>query len=143
MSPARIFRPPSPGSERVSASRSITATATRSRVSRCTWGRLDHAQHAQGGARDPGPARKDDGIVTIIVSDVDRLYGRATTAGAPVVEALNETVYGERQFVVRDPDGHHWLIAQHIRDVAPDEWGATPRRPSSGQPHGTAHPMTL
>jgi len=80
--------------------------------------------------------------LTIIVSDVDRLYGRATTAGAPVVEALNETVYGERQFVVRDPDGHHWLIAQHIRDVAPDEWGATPRRPSSGQPHGTAHPMT-
>jgi len=51
--------------------------------------------------------------VTIIVSDVDRLYGRAT-AGAPVVEALNETVYGERQFVARDPDGHHWLIAQHI-----------------------------
>lgn len=64
--------------------------------------------------------------LTIVVADVDRHFDRATAAGAEVVEDLNETMYGERQFVVRDPDGHHWLIAQHVRDVAPDEWGATP-----------------
>ncbi|CAA9546878.1 MAG: hypothetical protein AVDCRST_MAG87-543 [uncultured Thermomicrobiales bacterium] len=64
--------------------------------------------------------------LTIVVADVDAAFARATAAGAPVVEDLNETEYGERQFVVADPDGHRWLIAQHVRDVAPDEWGAIP-----------------
>ena len=66
--------------------------------------------------------------VTIIVTDVDAAFARATAARAPVVEDLNETIYGERQFVVADPEGHHWLIAQHVRDVAPEEWGATPAK---------------
>lgn len=51
-----------------------------------------------------------------------------TAAGAEVVEQGSETVYGERQFVVRDPAGHHWLIAQHIKDLAPDASGATTYR---------------
>jgi len=63
--------------------------------------------------------------LTIVVPDVDQVFERATAAGVPIVEELNETMYGERQFVVADPDGHHWLIAQHVRDVAPQEWGAT------------------
>jgi len=59
--------------------------------------------------------------LTIVVTDVDRRFERAAAAGARIVEDLNETMYGERQFVVKDPEGHHWLIAQHVRDVAPEE----------------------
>ena len=66
--------------------------------------------------------------LTIVVTDVDRHFERATASGARIVEDLNETMYGERQFVVADPDGHHWLIAQHVRDVAPEAWGATPAK---------------
>jgi uncharacterized glyoxalase superfamily protein PhnB len=46
------------------------------------------------------------------------------SAGAKIVEDLNETMYGERQFVAEDIEGHRWLFARHARDVSPSEWGA-------------------
>jgi len=63
--------------------------------------------------------------LTVFVEDVDAHYRRAKAAGAKIVEELNETCYGERQYRVEDLDGHHWLFSQHARDVSPDEWGAT------------------
>jgi uncharacterized glyoxalase superfamily protein PhnB len=59
------------------------------------------------------------------VDDVDAHFARAKAAGARIVEDMNETMYGERQFGVIDLEGHHWLIAKHVRDVHPSEWGAT------------------
>jgi len=61
----------------------------------------------------------------IFIEDVDAHFARATPAGAGIVEELNETVYGERQYGVKDLEGHHRLFAKHVRDVSPDEWGAT------------------
>jgi uncharacterized glyoxalase superfamily protein PhnB len=46
------------------------------------------------------------------------------SSGAKIVEELNETMYGERQYGVEDLEGHHWLFARHARDVDPAEWGA-------------------
>lgn len=63
--------------------------------------------------------------LTIFVDDVDAHYERAKVAGAKIVEPLNETMYGERQYGVEDLEGHHWLFSRHARDVSPDEWGAT------------------
>ncbi|MGH9822112.1 MAG: VOC family protein [Blastocatellia bacterium] len=63
--------------------------------------------------------------LTIFVDDVDAHYERAKAAGAKIVEPLNETMYGERQYGVEDLEGHHWLFSRHARDVSPDEWGAT------------------
>ncbi len=44
--------------------------------------------------------------------------------GAKIVEDLHETTYGERQYGAEDLDGHRWLFSRHVRDVAPNEWGA-------------------
>ncbi len=63
--------------------------------------------------------------LTVFVEDVDAHFQRAKSAGAKIVEDLNETCYGERQYGVEDLDGHHWLFSQHAKDVSPDEWGAT------------------
>jgi uncharacterized glyoxalase superfamily protein PhnB len=63
--------------------------------------------------------------LTIFVEDVDGHYERAKSAGVKIVEELNETFYGERQYGAEDLDGHHWLFSKHVRDVSPDEWGAT------------------
>jgi hypothetical protein len=27
--------------------------------------------------------------------------------------------------MAKDPEGHHWFFAQRVREVAPEEWGAT------------------
>jgi uncharacterized glyoxalase superfamily protein PhnB len=63
--------------------------------------------------------------LTIFVEDVEDQLSRAKMAGARIVEDLNETMYGELQFGVKDLDGHHWLFSRHARDVDPGEWGAT------------------
>ena len=63
-------------------------------------------------------------LVTIFVDDVDAHYAKAKSAGGKIVEDLNETCYGERQYAVEDLEGHRWLFSQHTRDVDPAEWGA-------------------
>lgn len=62
--------------------------------------------------------------LTVFVEDVDAHHARAVAAGATIVEALHETMYGERQDGVLDLEGHHWLFSTHVRDVSPDTWGA-------------------
>ena len=64
-------------------------------------------------------------MLTVFVEDVDAHYARAKSAGAKIVEELNETIYGERQYVAEDLEGHPWLFSKHARDISPDEWGAT------------------
>lgn len=64
-------------------------------------------------------------FVTVFVDDVDAHYAKTKAAGAKIVEELHEVPYGERQYGVEDLDGHRWLFSQHVRDVSPNEWGAT------------------
>jgi uncharacterized glyoxalase superfamily protein PhnB len=63
-------------------------------------------------------------MLSIFTEDVDGLYTRLFIRGIEFVEVINDTAYGERQFVAQDHEGHHWLFAQHIRDIAPGDWGA-------------------
>jgi uncharacterized glyoxalase superfamily protein PhnB len=80
---------------------------------------------ARPGRTSPAQAGYETQSLTVFVDDVDAHFERAKAAGAKIVEDLNETAYGERQYGVEDPEGHHWLFSRHARDVSPDEWGAT------------------
>ena len=80
---------------------------------------------ARPGRASPAQLGSATQSLTVFVTDVDAHFTRTKAAGAKIVEDLNETVYGERQYGVEDLDGHHWLFGQHARDVSPDEWGAT------------------
>ncbi len=80
--------------------------------------------HARGNRASPKQLGGGTQSLTIFVDDVDAHYRRTKAAGAKIVEELNETGYGERQYGVEDLDGHHWLFSKHARDVSPDEWGA-------------------
>ena len=59
------------------------------------------------------------------VEDVDALCERARGAGAEITEEPADRDYGERRFTAADPEGHKWFFSQPIREVAPEEWGAT------------------
>jgi len=80
---------------------------------------------ARPGWSTPAQLGQATQTLSIFVEDVDAHYEHTRAAGAKIVEELNETAYGERQYVAEDPEGHRWLFAQHARDVAPEEWGAT------------------
>jgi PhnB protein len=63
--------------------------------------------------------------VHVYVDDVDAHYGGAKRAGAAISSEPKDQEYGDRSYSVRDLEGHAWTFAQHIREVAPEEWGAT------------------
>ena len=57
----------------------------------------------------------------LMVEDVDRVWRRALDAGAEVFRPLQDSFWGERHGQVIDPFGHRWGLAQHLRDVSPEE----------------------
>jgi uncharacterized glyoxalase superfamily protein PhnB len=77
------------------------------------------------GRASPAQAGHNTQSLTVFVEDIDAHFQRVKSSGAKIVEELNETAYGERQYGVEDPEGHRWLFSRHVRDVSPDEWGAT------------------
>jgi len=51
----------------------------------------------------------------LAVDDADAWFARATGAGATVVMPLEDTFWGDRYGMVRDPFGHVWAIGAAIR----------------------------
>jgi len=79
---------------------------------------------ARPGRLSPRAAGGWTQTLSIFVDDVEELYASLAAAGATLPEPLNETAYGELQFVAEDPEGHRWLFARHVRNVHPHDWGA-------------------
>ena len=67
-------------------------------------------------------------LVYIYVDDVDGHFARAKGAGATVLQEPADQFFGDRTYVVADPEGQQWNFAQHVRDVSPEEMAQ--------QPHG-------
>lgn len=71
--------------------------------------------------------------ILVRVEDVNRHYERAKEHGAQILQTPTDYPYGERQYNVEDPGGHHWTFSQSIADVDPEDWGATlPENQSPG-----------
>lgn len=68
-------------------------------------------------------------MLTVFVDDVDTHYQASREAGATITEELNETMYGERQYVATDFAGHSWLFSTHARDVDPAGWATVASNP--------------
>ncbi|HEV8192511.1 MAG TPA: VOC family protein [Ktedonobacterales bacterium] len=60
-------------------------------------------------------------VLMLATDDVDALWLRAVAAGATIFHPLQDQFWGDRQGQIIDPFGHRWGLAQHIRDVPPDE----------------------
>ena len=52
---------------------------------------------------------------------VDAAWKRAVDAGAKTIQPLEDQFWGDRTGCVEDPFGHHWWLAQHIKDMTRDE----------------------
>ena len=59
--------------------------------------------------------------LTIYCEDADALYAQAVAAGATSVGEPNDAFFGDRVATVRDPFGHKWAIATHLRDMTSAE----------------------
>jgi uncharacterized glyoxalase superfamily protein PhnB len=52
---------------------------------------------------------------------VDALFARATAAGAKVRMPVTDMFWGDRMGVVTDPWNNEWTLAQHTKDMTPEE----------------------
>ncbi|MEV4756260.1 VOC family protein [Micromonospora sp. NPDC049559] len=87
--------------------------------------RVDHAELAwpAGGGIMLGSERDDPARrfplrpgtfgAYAVTDDPDALYARAVAAGAQVVQEPQDTDYGSREFIVRDPEGNHWSFGTY------------------------------
>lgn len=63
-------------------------------------------------------------LVYCYVDDVDAHFERAKAAGADIQSEPEDQFYGDRTYAFRDPEGHAWSFATHVRDVSPQEMQA-------------------
>jgi uncharacterized glyoxalase superfamily protein PhnB len=66
---------------------------------------------AAGGLSTPQSSGVQTGGIVVHVPDVDAHYERAKAAGAPILREPTDEDYGQREYGVRDPEGHSWWIA--------------------------------
>jgi len=70
-----------------------------------------------------GPKHYGGSPVTlhVYVPDVDATVKQAETAGATIIRPLADQFYGDRTAGLKDPFGHKWYLATHVRDVSMEE----------------------
>ncbi|MEM7138983.1 MAG: VOC family protein [Myxococcota bacterium] len=73
------------------------------------------------GSASPATLDGTSVVLNLHVTDSDAVFRRALDAGADEVYPLADQFYGDRAGRVRDPFGHHWIIATHIKDIPEDE----------------------
>lgn len=70
-----------------------------------------HREAPDDGLVPPRRAGASGGGIVVHVADVDMHYERARRAGAEIVYPPRDQDYGQREYGVRDPEGHMWWIA--------------------------------
>lgn len=57
----------------------------------------------------------------VYVNNVDEAFDRAVKAGAKVEMPVADQFWGDRYGRLKDPFGHKWSIATHVKDMSADE----------------------
>ena len=66
---------------------------------------------AAGGLTTPRVSGSATGGIVVHVADVDAHFAHARAAGAQILREPTDEDYGQREYGVRDPEGHDWYIA--------------------------------
>jgi len=66
---------------------------------------------ASGPLTTPAASGSRTGGVVLQVRDVDAHFERAKAAGATILREPTDEDYGQREYGLRDPEGHDWYIA--------------------------------
>ncbi|MQA95692.1 MAG: glyoxalase [Streptosporangiales bacterium] len=59
-------------------------------------------------SREPGTAG-----MYVVTADPDKLYERLRAAGVDFVQPIQDQEYGNREFIIRDPEGNLWSFGHY------------------------------
>jgi uncharacterized glyoxalase superfamily protein PhnB len=66
---------------------------------------------AAGGLTTPRLAGSASAGIVVHVADVDAHFAHAQARGATILREPTDEDYGQREYGVKDPEGHSWYIA--------------------------------
>jgi PhnB protein len=69
------------------------------------------------GSTSPATLGATSVVLDLHVENADETFARALAGGAEQIYPLADQFYGDRAGRVRDPFGHHWIVASRIREV--------------------------
>ena len=90
------------------------------------------------GAFGPDVLKGTPVTIHLQVQDADAVFARAVAAGASVTMPLADMFWGDRYGQLRDPFGHRWSIATHVRDLSPEQIRAAAAAAMGGCPEASA-----
>ena len=61
----------------------------------------------------------------IKIKGIDEHYSKCQLAGIAIIAPPTDHFYGERQYTIKDIGGHFWTLSETIKDLLPEDWGAT------------------
>lgn len=73
------------------------------------------------GSFGPNALKGSSVTIHINAADADKQFQQAVDAGCEVAMPLEDMFWGDRYGIVKDPFGHLWSIATHIREVSAEE----------------------
>ena len=71
--------------------------------------------------QSPGSVNGTTCTLHLYVNDVDTSHKQAVGAGATEIMPPADMFWGDRFSSVKDPYGHSWSLATHMKDLTPDE----------------------
>ena len=78
----------------------------------------------QWGSLGPLALKGSPVTIHLFVKDADSAAAQAIKAGATLMMPVADQFWGDRYGIVVDPYGHKWSLAQHLRDLTPEEMHA-------------------
>jgi len=57
----------------------------------------------------------------LYVPDADAAFQKAVAAGCAVEMPVQEMFWGDRMGALKDPFGHSWVVATHVKDVSDEQ----------------------
>ncbi len=83
----------------------------------------------------PTSSKSETGVTLhLYVEDADKTVAAAVAAGAVVTMPLADQFWGDRYGKVKDPFGHTWAIATHIKDMSHEEMMAAQEEAMANMP---------
>jgi len=73
------------------------------------------------GSMSPASLSGTSVVLDLHVANADATFRRAIEGGAEEIYPLADQFYGDRAGRVRDPFGHHWIIATRVKEISDQE----------------------